>query len=181
LEVEIMATSRRKAAAEPESSDVAEAEPQAGPHPPMSAFRQVWVHHRDVALANNQVGFIWALRADAQAMIDAGNAVDPYVTLPLPFIGAKPAPPPIAVVAITGITAANPPIATVSAADRAKLTNGMHLRLDATAGDPDAQTAVDGTLATVGGLTATTFTLIGVNTAAVDVTGLVATATEERA
>jgi hypothetical protein len=176
LESEIMATSRRKAA-ERESSNVAEAEPQAGPHPPMSAFRQVWVHHRDVALANNQVGFIWALRADAQAMIDAGDAVDPYTT-PLPHIGDAPAPAPV-VVAITAFSAGNPTIATASAGDTAKLANGNAVKLAATAGDPAAMAVINNATGTVANKGAINFDLTGIDLSAQDVTGLSATATKQ--
>lgn len=78
---------------------------------------------------------------------------------------------------ITAFTAANPSIATVSAADAAKATPGQSILLDATAGDPTTQTIIDGLMFVIGAKGATTLTLTGLNLTTAPVTGLAATGT----
>jgi hypothetical protein len=152
--------------------------PAAAPaHPPITDYEQLWVFHEGVALANNQVGFIWALKTDAATMIAAGDAVSAY-TNPLPYITKKPPPAPV-VVAITAFSAANPTIATASAGDLAKLANGDALKLSGAAGDPAAVAAVNGKTGTVANKGGINFDLTGVDLSAATVAGLTATGTKQ--
>jgi hypothetical protein len=66
-------------------------EPQATAAPPLiTEMQAVWVHHTNVPLAKNQVGYIWATKADAATMIAAGDAVDAFaVTMAGPYISAS--------------------------------------------------------------------------------------------
>jgi hypothetical protein len=64
---------------------------------PITGYRDVWVHHYNVALANNQTGYVTATQADAQAMITAGDAIDAYdLTMAGPHISVDDPWPPVA-------------------------------------------------------------------------------------
>ena len=73
--------------------------PPTGPLP-ITQYRELWVHHYDVALAKNQTGYVTATEADAATMIAAGDAIDAYeLTMAGPYISVsdpwpKPPPPP---------------------------------------------------------------------------------------
>lgn len=148
--------------------------------PPVSAYQQLWVHHRGVALAKNQVGWIWALKTDAATMIAAGDAVDPYTT-PIPYISNKPAPPPVVTLALSNFgMEPTGSVVHVSLADNAKVTNGTKLTLQSTAGDPAARAAINGRVGTVADWQAgaTAFSLGGIDlSVGLDVAGLTATGT----
>lgn len=62
--------------------------------PPASDYVTVWVHHTGVAAVQNRTGWVQLLRTDADALIAAGHAVNPYTVGTLPYITAAPAPTP---------------------------------------------------------------------------------------
>ncbi len=177
-------------AAAPTDGDTAVADPpparpkkeapaaQAGPHPSIFEYQDVWVFHEGVALVNGLTGFLTVLKTDAATMIAAGDAVDPYWS-ELPPIGGAAAAPVAVVVHITAFSAGNPTIATVSAGDGAKLANGDALKLSAAAGDPAAVAAVNGKTGTVANKGGINFDLTGVDLSAVTVAGLTATGTKQ--
>jgi len=151
---------------------------QAGPHPSIFEYQDVWVFHEGVALVNGLTGFLTVLKTDAATMIAAGDAVDPYWS-ELPPIGGAAAAPVAVVVHITAFSAENPTIATVSAGDGAKLANGDVLKLTQTGGA--ALPPIAGTTGTVASLTATTFALTGIDLSAFSavVAGVTATGTKQ--
>ena len=164
-----MAT-KTKAAARPDA--------RASAHPSIFEYRDVWVFHEGVALVNGQTGFLTVLGTDAETMIAAGDAVDPYWS-ELPPIGGDSATPAPVVVAITAFSAGNPTIATASVGDVAKLANGDALKLSGAAGDPAAVAAVDGKTGTVANKGGINFDLVGVDLSAATVAGLTATGTKQ--
>jgi hypothetical protein len=184
-----MATKTKAAA--PPAGDTAVADPpparakveppaaRASAHPSIFEYRDVWVFHEGVALVNGQTGFLTVLGTDAETMIAAGDAVDPYWSELPPIGGAGSAPPASVVVAITAFSAENPTIATASAGDTAKLANGDVLKLTQTGGA--ALPPIAGTTGTVASLTATTFALTGIDLSAFSavVAGVTATGTKQ--
>jgi hypothetical protein len=145
--------------------------PVAAPsHPPITAYQSVWVHKNGVALAGNQVGFVMVLKTVAQTMIANGDAVDPNVTMDLPYIeGTKTPPVPPVTVAITAFSAENPTVCTASASDVAKLKAGDNVKVRQTGGTTIA--ALDGKTAAVGAPSGTAFTL-ALDLSAADVTSV---------
>jgi hypothetical protein len=174
------ATDGDTAVAEPPSARRKKEAPaaQAGPHPSIFEYQDVWVFHEGVALVDGLTGFLTVLKTDAATMIAAGDAVDPYWSELPPIGGAAAVPVPV-VVAITAFSAANPTIATASAGDTAKLANGDVLRLTQTAGA--ALPPIAGMTGTVSGLTATTFALTGIDLSAFSavIDGVTATGTKQ--
>lgn len=91
-----MAT-RTKAAAQPLADEAPPPEVKTGPA--ISGYRVVWVVNQGVPEANGRTGYVRVLKAVAQAMIDRGDAQDPYGKVPLKNIKSAnvytpPAPPP---------------------------------------------------------------------------------------
>ena len=62
-------------------------------HAPASAYKTVWVFHYIEEL-DNRVGWVHLLEADADALIAAGHAQDPYANGTLEYIHDEPAPTP---------------------------------------------------------------------------------------
>jgi hypothetical protein len=200
-----MATKASKPAPVTPAGPAVIAQPAADlPHPPVSAFVTLWVYRRAVAAVNNQVGFVRVARADAQALIDADQAVDPATTHdPLPYIegtaplgwprrapepppvpppapGPSPSPPPAGPsVTLYAFTATDPATAMLSSTHSSYLSNGTLLRLHVVSGgDAAANAALEGAEVTVSNWAngGTTISL-SVDLSAASVSGLTVSAT----
>jgi hypothetical protein len=111
-----------------------------GGYEPPPKLRTVWVHKRNVAAVQNRVGFVQVTRAEAQALVTAGNAVFAPGSEPYPYIegteprGYPPPPPPVpdgtVVVTFTAFSGADPTQAFASADEIALLNVGDEMSLD---------------------------------------------------
>lgn len=168
-----------KAAPKPQADEPA---PLAAAHPPHPMTIWGWTRHAATVTGKPQ-GLMQVDNATGEALIASNDAVRadgrtryPYREGFEPYNPTPPVPPPV-VVSITAFSAGNPTIATASAGDLAKLSNGDAVKLAPTAGDPAAQAAIankTGTVANKGGIN---FDLTGVDLTGITVSGLTATGT----
>jgi hypothetical protein len=143
--------------------------------PPADPLMTIWGFTRNAATVTGKPqGFMHVRRSVGEPLIASGDAVLADGRTRYPYREGFAAYPP-AVVAITAFSAANPTVATASAADVAKLNNGDRLLLTQTGGA--ALPAVDGQRGTVFAKQVGSFTLTGIDLSADDPTGVTASGT----